>query len=135
MSIYPRVDLVFNQISEKALRQVLRIVHGIAAAAHETVERRPISLAKLSQRRPRDFWSSLAFPGRDNHAPMRRSERVAQPGGDGLRERLHPLGLAKLLEKHKPRKTYDFVQHGLRNPFVKGEQSSLQHQQKAKRGY
>src|SRR2546422_6001634 len=91
LSIYPRVDFLFNQISEKALRQVLRIVHGIPAAAHESVKRRPIGLAKLSQRSPRDFRSSLAFSGRENHAPMRRSERVAQPCGDSLRERLHLL--------------------------------------------
>src|SRR5438132_13921070 len=74
LSIYPRVDLVLNQISEKALRQVLRIVHGIAAPAHESVERRPIGLATLSQSRPRDFWSSLASAGGDNHAPMPRRQ-------------------------------------------------------------
>src|SRR5947199_10485205 len=97
LSIYPRVDFLFNQISEKALRQVLRIVHGIPAAAHESVKRGPIGLAKLSQRPARDFRRSLAFPGRDNHAPMRRSERVAQPGGERLREGPHLLQIAKCL--------------------------------------
>ena len=41
------VDFVLDQVGEKALREILRIVHGVSAAAHETVKRRPIVLAKL----------------------------------------------------------------------------------------
>ena len=41
------VDFMFDQISEKALREILRIMDGITAAAHKTVKRRPIDLAKL----------------------------------------------------------------------------------------
>jgi len=42
------VYLVFDQVREKALRQILRIMHGVTAAAHETIKRRPVRLAKLS---------------------------------------------------------------------------------------
>jgi len=45
--VHAFVDFVFNQVREKALRQILCIVHGVATAAHETVKRRPIYLAKL----------------------------------------------------------------------------------------
>jgi hypothetical protein len=38
---------VLQQVREKALREILRIVHGISAATYETVKRRPIGLAKL----------------------------------------------------------------------------------------
>ena len=41
------VYFVFDQVREKALRQILRIVHGVSASAHETIKRRPIYLAKL----------------------------------------------------------------------------------------
>ena len=41
------VYFVFDQVSEKALRQILRIVHGVSASAHETIKRYPIYLAKL----------------------------------------------------------------------------------------
>src|SRR4026207_1063260 len=40
------VYFVFDQVREKALRQILRIMHGVTAAAHETVKRRPIYLTK-----------------------------------------------------------------------------------------
>ena len=45
---------------------------------------------------------------------------------DGCRQRLHRARIANRREKCKPRKNYDFVQRGLRNPFGKGKQSSLQ---------
>src|SRR5215470_17802863 len=41
------VYFVFDQVREKALREILRIMHGVSATAHETVQRRPIYLAKL----------------------------------------------------------------------------------------
>jgi hypothetical protein len=41
------VNFMFQQIGEKALREILRIVHSVPATAHETVKRRPIYLAKL----------------------------------------------------------------------------------------
>jgi hypothetical protein len=47
LSIDARVDLVFDQISKKTLGQVLGIVHGVPAAAHESIKRRPIDLAQL----------------------------------------------------------------------------------------
>ena len=47
LSIDASVYLVFDQVREKALRQILRIVHGVSASAHETIKRRPIYLAKL----------------------------------------------------------------------------------------
>src|SRR5437588_13132488 len=77
LSIYPRVDFLFNQISEKTLGKVLRIVHGMPAAAHETVKRRPIGLAKLCQSGPRNLRVSLASSCRDNHAPVSCGKEIA----------------------------------------------------------
>jgi hypothetical protein len=37
LSIDALVDFVFDQVGEKALRQILRIMHSVSAAAHETV--------------------------------------------------------------------------------------------------
>src|SRR2546425_6685389 len=68
---------MFNQIGEKALREILRIMHGVAAAAHETVKRRPIDLAELRERGLRNLWFGLASPSRQNHAPVRRRKQIA----------------------------------------------------------
>src|SRR6266516_5338916 len=64
------VYFVFDQVSEKALRQILRIMHGVSAAAHETVKRRPIGLAKLGQCGLRNLRIGLASPRRENRAPV-----------------------------------------------------------------
>jgi len=101
LPISARVDLMFDQISEKALRKVLRIVHGIPAAAHETIKGRPISLAKLSERGSRNLRVSLTRPGGENHAPMSRSEGVAL-AMDSPRQRLHLSGVSGSREKGKP---------------------------------
>jgi hypothetical protein len=71
------VDFMFEQVSEKALCEILRIFHGVSAAAHETVKRRPINLAKLRERSLRNLRFGLAFPSRDNHAPVRRRKEIA----------------------------------------------------------
>src|SRR5439155_2982603 len=71
------VDFTFDKVGEKALREVLRIMHGVAAAAHETVKRRPISLAKLRERGMRNLRCGLASPSRDNHAPVGRRKQIA----------------------------------------------------------
>src|ERR1043166_2308721 len=41
------ICFVFDQVREKALRQILCIVQRVSAAAHETVKRSPIYLPKL----------------------------------------------------------------------------------------
>src|SRR2546430_8881164 len=89
-----RVDLVLDQVSEKALRKVLRIFHGVPATAHESVKRRPIGLAKLSERRLGKLRVSLASSGCDNHAPMGRSEGIALTMG-GAPQLLHLPGVTE----------------------------------------
>src|SRR6266404_1802158 len=107
LSIYPRVDFLFNQVSEKALRQVLRIVHGIAAAAHESVKRRPIGLAKLSERGSANLRVSLASSGGENHAPMGWGKGAALTV-DGLSQSFHVTRVSESREKNKPRENYRF---------------------------
>src|SRR6478735_7168393 len=72
-----RVDLMLDQVSEKALREILCVMHTVPAAAHETVKRPPIGLAKLRERSLRNLRFGLAFPSRDNHAPVRRRKEIA----------------------------------------------------------
>src|ERR1700742_2618051 len=60
----------------KALCEILRIFHCVPAA-DETAKRRPIGLAKLRQRILRNLRFGLAFPSRDNHAPVRRRKEIA----------------------------------------------------------
>ena len=83
---------MFDQVREKALRQILRIVHRESAAAHETVKRRPIGLAKLRERSVRNLRFGLAFPSRDNHAPVRRRKEIA-PTAPFLPAGIHVNGL------------------------------------------
>ena len=71
------VDFVFDQVGEKALREILRIVHAVSAATHETVQRRPVSLAKLRKRGLRNRRFCLASPRRENRAPVRRRKHIA----------------------------------------------------------
>src|SRR6266436_6816629 len=71
------VDLVLEEVSEKALRQILRIVHRVSAAAHKTVKRRPIGLAKLRERGLRKLRFGLASPRRQNNAPVSRRKQIA----------------------------------------------------------
>src|SRR5262249_40258760 len=72
-----RVDLMLDHVGEKALCEILRIFHGVPAAPHETVKRRPIGLAKLRERILRNLRFGLAFPSRDNHAPVSRRKEIA----------------------------------------------------------
>jgi hypothetical protein len=100
-------------------------VRGIPTAAHESVKRRPIGLAKLSERGLSDLRVGLAFSGRENHAPMGRSEGVALTM-DGLSQSFHVTGVSESREKNKPRERHDFLQRGLRNPFGKDEPNPLE---------
>src|SRR5436189_4505108 len=114
---------MFDQVSEKALRQVLRIVHGIAAAAHETVKRRPIGLAKLCKRGLRNLRVGLASPSRENHAPVGRRKQIALTVPVPC-QGFHVSGLYQDRRRKASReKNYDSVQHALQNPFVKGNQN------------
>src|SRR5262249_12447112 len=70
------VDFVFNQVSEKALREILGIVQAVSAAAHETVKRRPIYLSKFRYCGCPNFRFRLASSGRENHAPVSRRKRI-----------------------------------------------------------
>jgi len=51
-------------------------MHRVPAAAHETVERRPIDLAKLCERDPCDLRFVFASPGREHHAPVGRRKQI-----------------------------------------------------------
>ena len=70
---------MFDQVSKKALREVLRVMHGVAAAAHETVKRRPIRLAKLRERDLRNLRFGLTSSRGEDHAPMGRAKQTALP--------------------------------------------------------
>src|SRR4030095_8417431 len=68
---------MFQQVSEKALREILRIMHSISAAAHETVKRRPIGLAKLRQRGLCNLRFGLAPAGREHGGPVCRRTEIS----------------------------------------------------------
>ncbi len=68
---------MFDHVREKTLREILRIMHGITAAAHKTVKRRPIGLAKLRERGLRKLRFGMASPRRQNHAPVSRRKQIA----------------------------------------------------------
>ena len=112
---------MFDQVSEKALREILRIVHGVSAAAHETVKRRPIGLAKLRQRGVRNLRFGLASSRRENHAPVGRRKQIALATPVPC-QRLHLSILYQEPEKKASREKIKIsVQRALRNPFVKGK--------------
>ena len=48
--IGPQVNFILQQVNEKTLGKIFGIVRRMPAPADESVERRPIGLAKLSQR-------------------------------------------------------------------------------------
>lgn len=64
------VDFVLDQVGEKALRKILGVMHGVSSAAHETVKRCPINLAKLPKRGVCHLWLSQASSRGENHAPL-----------------------------------------------------------------
>src|SRR6266852_1647997 len=68
---------MFDQVREKALREILRIFHGVPAAAHETVKRRPIGLAKFRERGLRNFRFGLSSCRREHRAPVGRRKQIA----------------------------------------------------------
>ena len=68
---------MFEQVCEKALGKILRIMNGVTATADEGVKRRPIYLAKLCQCGARRLRFGLRFPCRDDYAPVGRREDIA----------------------------------------------------------
>jgi len=112
---------MFQYVSEKALREILRIMHSVPAAAYETVKRPPIDLAKLRQRGPRGLRFGLAAPGCEHHAPVGRRKQIA------LAVLVPHTGIHanRFYQDHRRKashkKNLNFVQHALRNPFVKGK--------------
>src|SRR6476646_8679535 len=65
------IDFVLDQMGKKALREILGIMHGVSTAAHETVKRCPIVLAKLRNRSLRHLRLTQASSRRQNYAPVR----------------------------------------------------------------
>ena len=121
LSIRPQMDFVLDQIRKKTLRQILGIVHGIAATAHISVERRPVGLAKLGQGGARDLRVCLGFSRRNNHAPLRGDEGISL-AVNGSRQILHGESLTTAArESQAAQKKRDFVQQRLPDPFVNGE--------------
>jgi hypothetical protein len=102
LGIGTRMDFVLDQMPKKTLRQVLGIVHGIAAIADIRVERRPVGLAKLGQRSVRDLRLCLSFARRDDHAPVSGREGISL-AENGFRRILHAAILTTRREKAKPR--------------------------------
>jgi len=93
LSIDAGIDFVFDQISEKALREILRIIDAIATASYETVKRCPIGLAKLRERRFRNHRLGLASPSRKNRTPMRRRKQIRTLAIPALYQRPHICAL------------------------------------------
>ena len=56
------VNFMFEQVSEKTLREVLCVMHTVPATAHETVKRHPIDLAKLCSAAPAISGSVWLLP-------------------------------------------------------------------------
>ena len=167
---FPPIDagigFVFDLVGEKALREILRIMHRVPAAAHEIVKRRPIGLAKLPKRGLRDLRFGLTAPRRENHAPVggrkqialampvpsqgfhinglyRNRRRKASPQKKRVAPPFSPFGRdgrasaanrsqnsqvkireIRVIRGCSFKKNQNSVQHALRNPFVKGKQSS-----------
>jgi hypothetical protein len=85
------------------LRKIFGIVRRMPAPADESVERRPVGLAKLSQRSLGRFRFGLALTRRQNHAPMSGLEWIARPmNGVGLG--VHVSGVSVSCEENKSRK-------------------------------
>jgi hypothetical protein len=77
-------------------------------------------LAKLRERGVRKLRFGLTSPRRENHTPVGRRKQIAlaTPIPD---QRLHLSSLYQERKKKASRKkNLNFVQHALRNPFVKG---------------
>src|SRR5437867_10741936 len=113
---------MFDQVSEKAVREILRITHGVSAAAHETVKRRPIGLAKLGQCGLRNLRIGLASPRRENRAPVsgRKQTTLARSVS---REGLHVNKVLSRAQKERNlrEKIENCMQRALQNPFVRGK--------------
>jgi hypothetical protein len=107
LPICARKGFVFDQVAEKTLRQILCVMHRVAAAAHKTVKRRPIGLAKLCERSMRNFRSGMALPGRENKAPMGRSEGIAL-ATVCAGQNFHSIGITKRNERGKTREKLRF---------------------------
>ena len=123
LPIDPRVDFVLDQVGEKALGEVLRIVDRIAPAAHESVERRPISLAKLCQGGSRRFRFRLLSPAARITLHWVGANGSLWPwivpGRGCTRPVYQDHG------KRQAEKVCEFLQRGRWNPFGKGKRSSL----------
>jgi hypothetical protein len=108
-AIGARVDLMLDQVGEKALCEILRIFHGVPAAAHETVKRRPIGLAKLRERILRNLRFGLWL------SPAATTTLQCVEGKKSLRPCPFPAEVfasavrIKTAEDTSPRKKYDSV--------------------------
>src|SRR5262252_3709248 len=71
LPIDPGVNSMLNQVCEKTLCEILGVMHGVSSAAHETVKRCPINLAKLPKGSLRYLRLSQASSRGQNHAPLR----------------------------------------------------------------
>src|SRR5882724_8805316 len=96
---------MFYHVREKALRQILRIMDGMTAAAHKTVKRRPIDLAKLGKRGVRKLRFGLASPRRQNNAPVSRRKQIALTTPVPC-QRLHVSGLYQDCSKKASRRNF-----------------------------
>jgi hypothetical protein len=67
--------LVFHQVDEERLHEILRVIRRVAAMAQKRIERRAIRLTGIRQRIPRRF-RGFRIRGQLNHAPVRRSKRT-----------------------------------------------------------
>ncbi len=112
---------MFNQVAEKTLREILRVMHSVSATAHETVKRPPVSLAKLRERGLCILRFVLAFTRGDNHAPVGRRKQIFLAMSVPC-EGLHVSVCIKIAgKKQTVRIFYDSVQQAHRNPVVQGK--------------
>ena len=116
---------MLDEVTEKPLGQILRVVDRVAAAADEPIQRRPIGRAKLREGVPRGIRSDRFLASRQDHAPARRLEAVTLAVRK-LRRWLHGKTCTQQAAHRTSRKEKRvFLQQALLRFFVQGKRTSL----------
>src|SRR4029077_659055 len=99
----------------------------MAALAHKGIQRRPVGLAKLSERGSGNLRSVLISSSRENDAPMGRSKGITLAMGRP-RQSFHVSGVTGPYGKGKPREKLQFRAAPLPDPLCKGKANHPQTQ-------
>jgi hypothetical protein len=115
------VNFMFEQVSEKALCEILRIFHGVPVAAHETVKRRPIGLANSASAASAISGSVWLSPAATTTLQCVEGKKSLWPIPFRAWVFTSAVCITTAEDKHAREKSYDSVQRALRNPFVQGK--------------